>query len=122
MTMRGATEFAVASLLMATGTWFVGWWMVPVIAAIWGAVRAEDRWLPLLAAFAGTTSWLLLLFLPSSPGAVGRLATVAGRAMGVGPGPLVLLTLVFPALLAVAAAALARAVAPRRAASATSSA
>lgn len=112
MTARQFGEFAAVTLLMAAGTWYIGWWTVPLVAAAWGSARAGERWLPLLSATAGMLSWLLLLFLPSSPGAVGRLAEVAGQAMGVGAGPLLVLTLVFPALLAVSAASLARAVAP----------
>jgi hypothetical protein len=125
MTARQFGEFTAVTLLMAAGTWYVGWWTVPVIAAAWGFARAGDRWLPLLSATAGMLSWLLLLFLPSSPGAVSQLAEVAGQAMGVGAGPLLVLTLVFPALLAVSAASLSRAVAPHhaaRAATPTSSA
>jgi hypothetical protein len=113
MTMRQVTEFAVVTLLMAAGTWLAGWWMVPVVAAAWGLTRREERGLPLLAAMAGAMAWTALLLLPSSPAAVGRVAEVAGRAMGVGAGPLLFLTLIYPALLAVSAAALARALAAR---------
>jgi hypothetical protein len=108
-------EFAAATAAMATATWFVAWWAVPIVAAAWAALRPGDRTLPLMAAVAGTFSWLILLLLPSSPGAVARVADVAGAAMGTGSGPLLALTLAFPALLAASAASLAKAFVSRRA-------
>lgn len=115
MTMRQFTEFVLASLMTAIATWFIAWWTVPLIGAAWGVARREERWVPMLAGAAALLAWLMLLFLPSSPAAVGRLAQVTGAAMGTGPAPLFLLTLVYPALLAAAAASVARAVssAPR---------
>jgi hypothetical protein len=110
VTMRQLLEFIAVALAMAAATWFIAWWTVPVLAAAWGVARRGDRWVPLLAGAAGMMGWLLLLFLPSSPAAVGRLAQVAGTAMGTGPGPLFVLTLMFPALLAASAASLARAI------------
>lgn len=111
MTARNSlfAEFAAATAAMATATWFVAWWTVPIVAAAWAVRRRTDRTLPLLAAAAGMLSWLILLLLPSSPGAVARLAHVAGAAMGTGSGPLLALTLAFPALLAASAASLAKA-------------
>jgi hypothetical protein len=108
MNLRQFSEFIGATVLMAVATWFIAWWAVPLIAATWGLARRRDRWVPLLAGTAGMMSWLALLFLPSSPAAVGRLADVAGTAMGTGPGPLLVLTLMFPALLAASAASFAR--------------
>jgi hypothetical protein len=110
MTLRALVEGAVMTLLMAAATWFIAWWTVPLLAAAWALARGGQRWIPLLAGVAGMMSWLLLVFLPSSPAAVGRLAQVAGAAMGTGPGPLFALTLAFPALLAASAASLARAI------------
>ncbi|MHB1296903.1 MAG: hypothetical protein ACYC0B_00115 [Gemmatimonadaceae bacterium] len=114
-------EFAAATAAMATATWFIAWWTVPVVAALWALSRPGDRTLPLMAAAAGTLSWLVLLLLPSSPGAVARLAEVAGSAIGTGPGPLLALTLAFPALLAASAASLAKAFVSHRTTASSSS-
>lgn len=112
MTMRQALEFLLVTALMAAATWLIAWWAVPLVAAAWALARRSQRWTPLLAGAAGMLSWLVVLFLPSSPGAVSRLAEVAGAAMGTGAGPLVVLTLVFPALLGAASASFVRALAP----------
>lgn len=113
MSTRGSAEFALVAMVMAATTWFIAWWTVPVVAAAWALTQPSARWLPLAAGAAGFTSWLALLFLASTPGDVRRLAEVAGTAMGVGPAPLLLLTLLYPSLLAVAAASLIRAVTRR---------
>lgn len=112
MTLRRLTEFVLVVVLMAAATWMIAWWAVPVVAAGWALTRSGERWTPLLAGAAGMLSWLIVLFLPSSPGAVSRLADVAGAAMGTGAGPLVVLTLVFPALLGAASSSLVRALLP----------
>lgn len=114
MTARRLTELLIAATLMGLGTWIAGWWMVPVIAVAWALLRPADRSLPLAAGIAAMVSWAALLFLPGSTGDVQRLATVAGTAMATGPGPLLALTLAFPALLAVSAASLTRALWPTR--------
>ncbi len=113
MTTRRSAEFALVTLLMAATTWFIAWWTVPVVAAAWAITHPSARWLPAAGGVSGSLGWLALLLLASTPGDVRRLAEVAGTAMGVGPWPLLLLTLLYPALLAVAAASLARAIARR---------
>lgn len=112
MTMRRMMEFVLVVILMAAATWMIAWWAVPVVAAAWALARRNERWTPLLSGAAGMLGWLIVLLLPSSPGAVSRLADVAGAAMGTGAGPLVVLTLVFPALLGAASASFVRALAP----------
>ncbi len=112
MTTRRFAEMVIAAAIMSLGTWLIGWWTVPVIAAGWAAVRRADRSLPLAAGITAAISWAALLYLPSSVGAVQHLAQVAGMAMATGPGPLLALTLAYPALLAVSAASLTRALLP----------
>ncbi len=106
-------KFALIVAAMAAGTWFVGWWTVPVIAAVWAIVERADRTLPLRAAGAGLAAWGLLLAAQLPGGSLERLATAVGAAMGVGALPLVVLTLIYPALLAASAAGLVRALAGR---------
>lgn len=100
---------------MIAGTWFVAWWMVPVVAAAWALADRGDAAVPLKAALAGLMAWGLLLLAQLPGGGVERLADALGQAIGVGAMPLVVLTLAFPALLAGSAAAIVRAVVGRAA-------
>ncbi len=112
-TASRVAKFAMIVGAMAAGTWFVGWWTVPVIAAVWAIVDRTDRTLPLRAAGAGIAAWGLLLAAQLPGGSLERLAIAVGTAMGVGALPLVVLTLLYPALLAASAAGLVRALAAR---------
>ena len=94
---------ALLTLALAAGTWLLGWWAVPVLAAAWGWSRGG----PGVAALAAAFGWGgLLLTLPLD--SLGRLLA---RLVGVFhlPGALlVLLALSYAALLAWSAAWLAR--------------
>ena len=93
--------FLTLSVAIGLSTWAFGWVAVPIVAGAWAWIRRTDAAVPLLAASAGALSWGLLLVLPVvSAGGTGRVAEVVGQAMQVGPIPLVILTLAFPALLA----------------------
>ncbi len=107
--MRKALEFLTVMALMAAGTWFVAWWSVAAVAALWALARRTDRGLALKAGVAGMLSWIAILLFASSAEALGRTAEVAGTAMGVGSTTLLVLEMAFPALLASSAAALLRA-------------
>src|SRR5688572_18519997 len=63
MIMRSIVLFVLAVAAMALGTWFVGWWTVPVVGAVWAFLAATDRTLPLQAALAGVNAWGILLAL-----------------------------------------------------------
>lgn len=108
--MNRTVMFFGVTAAMATLTWTVGWWMVPVVAAIWAFVRRGDAAVPLLAGFAAMFAWGVLLWVSSRGAPAGSVMQSVGAAMQVGPGPLVVLTLAFPALLASSAAALVRAI------------
>ncbi|MCC7004122.1 MAG: hypothetical protein IT357_18350 [Gemmatimonadaceae bacterium] len=111
--------FLGVTAAMATLTWTVSWWMVPVVAAIWAFVRRGDAAVPLLAGFAAMLAWGVLLWVSSRGAPAGSVMQSVGAAMQVGAGPLVVLTIAFPALLASSAAALVRAItSPRGAGSA----
>lgn len=107
--MERAGRFILVVAAMCAGTWFAGWWTVPVVAAAWAVADRGDRALPLRAGLAGITAWGLLLAGQLGVADLGRLAEVVGRVLGVGAGPVVVLTLVFPALLAASAASVVRA-------------
>jgi hypothetical protein len=93
--------FVTLVLAIALGTYAFGWVAVGVIAGAWAWIRRTDAAVPLLAALAGLAGWGLLLILPAvTGGRVREIADVVGAAMQVGGGPLLALTLAFPALLA----------------------
>lgn len=102
--------FVTLTLGIALATWAYGWWSVVALSAAWTFIRRTDTATPVLAAGAGFVAWGSLLLYQSMHGPVGRVADVVGSAMQVGAGPLVILTLAFPALLAGATAGVVRGV------------
>lgn len=97
--------FLTAAMLL--GTIGLGWWTVPLLGAAWGASRPFNRGLAVSAALAGALAWAVLLAEATLGGPVGELAGNLGGIFGL-PGSIVILfTLLFPALLAGSAAALA---------------
>lgn len=108
--MRSIVLFVSAVAAMAAGTWFVGWWTVPLVGAVWAYAAAGDRTLPLQAALAGVNAWGILLALRMPGGGVERVAAAVGPLLSIGGPALIALTLLYPALLAASAATLVRAV------------
>ena len=107
--------FLLAVMAMATLTWVVGWWMVPVVAAVLTVVRRTDAAAPILAGLAGVVAWGVVLALVARGAPAGSVALTVGRALRLGPNALIVVTLAYGGLLAGSAAALARAlVTPRR--------
>ena len=100
--------FAALLVALVLGTYAFDWLAVPVLAAAFAWIRREDASVPLLASVAGAASWMLLLVWQSMSGSVVEVARVVGEAMQVGGGPLVALTIAFPALLAGSAAGVVR--------------
>lgn len=100
--------FLTLSVATALATRAFGWGAVVVCAGAWTWIRRTDAATPMLAALGAALAWGGLLFAQSLTGPVGRVAEVVGEAMQVGAGPLLLLTLAFPALLAGATAGLVR--------------
>ena len=99
----------VKYLLLAEGfavtTYGAGWWSVPVVAALWGFFSA-DRHRARNAAVAAAGGWGTLLLLDVARGPVSTMGAQLGALMGVPSVVLYLLTLLFPALMAWAAATL----------------
>ena len=95
---------AFVAAAMAALTWLLGWWGVLVAAAIVGFVfRAEGGggWRVGLAA---ACAWGALLAVDAAAGPFAVVAHTLGGVLGVPALVLVLLTLVFPAVLAWSAA------------------
>src|SRR4029079_210024 len=89
----------------AVATFALGWWTVPLIAAVYSLISNNPR-RARTAAICALAGWATLLALDTVKGPVASMASRLGGVMGVPSIVLVILTLVFPAALAWSAAAL----------------
>lgn len=103
--MRIALGIAFAAVV-AGSTALLGWWSVPLLGGVWGLFRGPPLRAGAEAAVAAALGWALLMAITALQGPVWYLAGTLGGIFQV-PGPLVLaLALIYPAVLAGAAAAL----------------
>jgi hypothetical protein len=101
-----AVKFLLLTEAFAVATYAVGWWGVPVLALICGlAVEPKARPLSFVSLCAAA-GWASLLLLDAARGPLGELARRFGGVMSLPPFVLILLTLLFPALLAWSAASI----------------
>ncbi len=108
--MRSAPAVAVLAVAVALATAAGGWWTVPLVAALWARVTPIRR--PVVGAGAGgALGWTLLLGWTALHGPVTRLAARVAPIFHAPAWALLLATLLYPALLAGAAAGVVR---PRR--------
>jgi hypothetical protein len=105
MNMRNFVKVILLAEAFAVTTFGLGWWSVPLVAALWGLVSREDR-RARTAALCAAGGWATLLLLDFARGPVATMGTQLGGVMNLPPAVLYLVTLIFPALLAWAAAAL----------------
>jgi hypothetical protein len=98
-------EVLALAVLMGLGTWFGGWWAVPVVAVGWQIVRpAHPCW---LAGAGASVAWGVLLALhPWLP--LVRLTVRLSRIAHLPPGGALLLALGYAWLIAWSAACLGR--------------
>jgi hypothetical protein len=101
------------ALVFAGATAAAGWWTVPIVAAIWVRVAPRARRPVLSCTVAAAAGCALLLGWTALQGPVDAVARRVGGAVGLPPWGFVLVTLLFPAFLAGAAAVAARPAAPR---------
>lgn len=114
--------FAVLAiaLVVAVGTWLLGWWAVPIIAVSAGAMLAGRARAGVMISFGAGIAWIVLLGIDAMSGHLLALAALLGRILPV-PWPLLLVvTITYVMLMAWSAAvigeAVRRAVKPLRAA------
>ena len=104
---RALSTILVLASACAIGTALVGWWAVPVVAGVAGYLLGRDRTPWILVAWGAAMAWggiLLSYRLMGLP--IDVLTRRLAGAMQLPPLGLVALSIVFPALLAGAAAAL----------------
>lgn len=109
-------------IAFALATWAGGWWTVPIVAFVAGTRERSGGARPSAIALAAAVAWGVLLIASSTSAAFGTLVRELAGIMALPGVAIVLLTLVFPALLAWSAAALAGVLfgGPRRATDARS--
>ena len=106
--MKWLAQFIALTTLIAGGTWWLGWWMAPVAAAVYGAWGARQRSAALTAMLAAAAAWGALLVYDASVGPVMRLSALFGTVFHLSPGTLLVVTLAYAGLLAATAAVCAR--------------
>jgi hypothetical protein len=109
--VRFALRVVLLALSFGIGTWILGWWGVPVFAAVAGVLASDVRHQGIAAALAATAAWGALLGWSASQGSVWSFSRIAGGAMGMSGAALILVTLVFPGALAWTATVVAQLVA-----------
>ena len=91
----------------AVATFGIGWWTVPIIAAAW-SLFSRDTHRARYVALAAAGGWTTLLVLDAVRGPINVMADQLGAVMSLPPFVLYFVTLLFPALMAWAAATLVR--------------
>jgi len=105
-------DIIVLGVAFAAGTFYVGWWAVPVIALAWGWLVGPTRRPATRAALGAAIAWMGFLAHDAMRGPAGRLARTLGVAMHLPAPVLVVVTVLFPAILAWSAAAVGAGTAP----------
>jgi hypothetical protein len=95
-----AGRVALLALSFAIGTWILGWWAVPLFAAVAAVMTRYVRHQGIAAGLAAAIAWAALLAWSSTEGSVWSFSRIAGGAMGMSGAALILVTLLFPAVLA----------------------
>ena len=103
--MRRVLRTSAFAVLTAAGTIAAGWWTVPVLAALWVRVLPSDR-KPGTAILGAAAGWGALVGLGWLQGHVPALAHMLSSTLGLPSWGFLAATLLFPTLLAGAAAAL----------------
>jgi hypothetical protein len=103
--MRTARDVAIITTLMALGTWFLGWWAVPLVAAAAAAFDRNRRMSVSKATLAAPIAWGALLLLQGLFGSsIAELGRDVGVSLDLPPIVPLVMTLVLPTLLALLAA------------------
>lgn len=97
-----ASAFAIATVAL-------GWWAVPIVAALYAAITTAQRSSALLSGLAAMLGWGGLLSVAASRGPVSTLAAELAGVLSVRPIAVYAVTIAFPGLLAISAAVVARA-------------
>lgn len=92
---------------MAGATWTLGWWGVALVAFVAGAVYSARDGRARLVALCAAESWAIIFLFDAMNGPLGKVAITVASLVKLPAIVLLVVTLVFPALLAWSAAAFA---------------
>lgn len=106
--MRRALAVLVFALCAAAATAAGGWWTIPLLAAAWTRVLRRTDGTATICALGAASGWALLLAWDAAHGPAGTVARRVGGVFMLPAWGFVGLTLVFAALLAATAVAVAR--------------
>jgi len=109
--IRQLLAVTVLAVAMALGTWWLGWWVVPILGAAWGVAR-YGAYPSATAGVAAALGWLLLVGVGALRGPMGDVSRTLAGALSVPGWVPLLVTGLFPAGLAAAGARFARCVLP----------
>jgi hypothetical protein len=107
-------RLALLAAAFAVATFVLGWWAVPLVAAIYAVISSAQRGSAVLSGIAAMIAWGVLLAITAAQGPVGTLAAELGGVLKLKPLAVYAVTIAFPGLLAVSAAVVARAFAPQK--------
>ena len=105
--MSAFVKYVLLAEGFAVATFALGWWTVPVLAALW-SLLTKGRYAPRNIGLAAAGGWASLLLLDAVRGPVITMGEQLGAVMGLPAWLLYVFTLLFPALLAWSAATIAR--------------
>jgi hypothetical protein len=97
---------AIVAAILIAATWVFGWWGVPLVAAVVGALLYARRGIAGLTALAAVAAWSVLILVDGASGRFGVLASLVGGTLQLPAAALLAVTLLFAALLAWSAAVL----------------
>ncbi len=95
--MNRLARWALRALPFAVATLILGWWGVPLVAAIWGFTREPEDVGIFAAAGGAALAWLLLLGFQALNSPVWGLAAVLGDILSLTAIGMLVVTIVFPA-------------------------
>jgi hypothetical protein len=98
--MRFALRVTLLAFAFLIGTAILGWWAVPLFAAVAAVVARTVGHQAGAAALAAMVAWGALLTWSATHGSVWAFSRLAGGAMGMSGAAMILATLIFPAALA----------------------
>ena len=93
-------------IAMAALTWFLGWWGVLVVSIAWGLIAETHTKPARTASLAAVGAWSVLLLWTGMRGPLWTLSETLAGIFGLPAVVLLLVTVIFPGLLALSSAAL----------------
>ena len=105
--MRTGLRVALLALAVAFATAVLGWWVVPLLGAVWGTIASPGTRPGFTMSAAAGIGWVLLLLWTAAPGPLWEVARKVGGVMSVPGWALIVVTVGFPMVLAGSAAVLA---------------